>query len=237
MSGPAASARALVSAAADLLWPPRCGGCDLPGTMLCERCRAALALIESATACPLCGAPDGLDGCAECGRSSFAFEAARCAGVFEPPLSRLVILHKDAGELRLTAVLAALAVEAAGEWVAWADAVVAVPASPAAVRRRGFDHGALLAGALSAATGLPALDALEARRRSDQRRLGADERRTNARASLVAIDGVFVPARVLLLDDVLTTGATLDAASAALLDAGAVEVRALAVARTCGGRL
>jgi predicted amidophosphoribosyltransferase len=157
--------------------------------------------------------------------------------VLEWPLSRAVTLHKDAGELRLTALLATLAVEAAGEWVEWAQAVAFVPAAPGAIRRRGFDHGALLAAAFAAHGGVSALDALSARPRRDQRGLSREARSINARASIAPRPGVAVPPRVLLLDDVFTTGSTLDAATFALLGVGAHEVRAVAIARACGGRI
>jgi predicted amidophosphoribosyltransferase len=230
-------ARRAAGTAADLLWPARCAGCDLPGTLLCECCRTAMTLIGREHACPRCGAPEGDHGCAECGRSEFTFAAARCAGALEWPLSRAITLHKDAGELRLTSLLASLAADAAGEWTVWAHAVIAVPASPGAFARRGFDHGALLAGAFACATGVPALDALRARPRRDQRHLSRERRTTNAAASIVACPRAHVPARVLVLDDVMTTGATFEAATRALLGAGAREVRAVAVARACGGRL
>jgi predicted amidophosphoribosyltransferase len=229
--------RAALAAAADVVWPARCAGCDLPGALLCERCASVLPLIDRATACPRCGAPDGLHGCAECARTPLVFERARCAGVLEWPLSRAVTLLKDAGELRLVSVLAELASAAAGDWTSWAQAVAFVPASPAAVVRRGFDHGALLATAFGCAAGVPAVDALRARPRRDQRGLSREKRGANARASVGARTGVAVPPRVLVLDDVFTTGATLDAAAAALLDAGAREVRVVAVARACGGRM
>jgi predicted amidophosphoribosyltransferase len=232
---PAASATA--AALADLLWPPRCAGCDMPGVLLCPRCRSALPLIAQQEACPSCGAPDGSHGCAECGRTSFAFTAARCAGVLEWPLSRLVTLHKDAGELRLTPMLASLAAEAAGEWAAWAQAAAFVPAAPGALLRRGFDHGALLSAAFSDAAAVPSIDVIEARPRRDQRGLTREARRENARASLRPLPAVSAPHRVLLLDDVFTTGATLDAATLALMEAGASEVRVVAIARACGGRL
>jgi predicted amidophosphoribosyltransferase len=219
------------------MWPARCAGCDLPGTLLCDRCRARLPLIDEATACSRCGAPDGAYGCAECGRRSLGFAAGRCAGVFEWPLDRAIRLHKDAGELRLTNVLAHLAADAAGEWACWAQAVVPVPTSPGAVARRGFDHGALLAAEFAHLTGVPAVEALRARPRRDQRGLDRERRAANARASIVAAPGAAVPGRVLVLDDVFTTGATLDAAAVALAGAGAREVRVLAVARACGGRL
>jgi len=230
-------ARRVLCAAADLLWPARCAGCDLPGAMLCASCAAVLPRIRFEDACPRCGAPDGAHGCAECGRTELSFERARCAGVFEWPLDRMVRLHKDAGELRLSAPLAALVSEAAAEWTSWAQAVVPVPASPGAIARRGFDHGARLATVFSGLTDVPALDALRALPRSDQRGLSRERRGANARASIVSVPRVAVPPRVLLLDDVFTTGATLDAATAALLSAGGREVRVLAVARACGGRL
>jgi len=233
----AAGCRRAVLAAAELMWPPRCAGCDLPGTLLCGRCREELALIDRDSACPRCGAPDGAHGCAECGRSDLAFALGRCAGVFEWPLDRMVRLHKDAGELRLTGVLARLALDTAGEWASWAQAVVPVPASPGAVARRGFDHGASLAAEFSHLAGVPALEALRALPRRDQRGLDRERRALNARASIVAAAGVAVPPRILVLDDVFTTGATLDAAAVALGGAGAREVRVLAVARACGGRL
>lgn len=205
--------------------------------MLCHSCRAALPIITPEEACVRCGAPDGAHGCAECGRTELVFDHARCAGVFEWPLDRMIRLHKDSGELRLGDPLAALVARAAGEWIGWAHAVVPVPTSPGAVARRGFDHGARLTAAFSSLTALPALDALRALPRRDQRGLTREGRGANARASIVHARGVTVPGRVLLLDDVFTTGATLDAAASALMTAGAGEVRAIAVARACGGRL
>ncbi len=229
--------RALGSALADALWPARCAGCDLPGTLLCPACRRDLALVDQSEACPRCGAPDGLHGCAECCRSEFTFASARCAGILEWPLSRMVTLHKDAAELRLTALLARLLADAAGEWCDWAQAVVGVPASPGAFARRGFDHGALLAAEFAHVTGVPALEVLRALPRRDQRQLSRESRGTNAGASIGYLRPTPVPSRILVLDDVMTTGATMEAAACALMSAGAGEVRGLAVARACGGRL
>jgi predicted amidophosphoribosyltransferase len=157
--------------------------------------------------------------------------------VLEWPLSRAVTLHEDAAELRLTPFLAQLASDAAGEWCGWARAVACVPASPGAYARRGFDHGALLGAAFARVTGVPAIDVLRALPRRDQRLLGRERGRANAGASLVAVPGAFVPARVLVLDDVMTTGATIESAAVALLEAGAAEVRVVAVARACSGNI
>ncbi len=217
----------------ELVAPTRCAGCELPGLLLCERCSDALVRIDAASACPRCGAPDGARHCSECDGRSFAFAAARCAGVLTHPLARLVVLYKDGGERRLAPVLAAMLAESLGEWTSWPQAVVGIPASRRALLRRGFDHGALLADALAARLDVPRVPALARVTSGDQRRLGREERAANLAAALVPSPGVEMPPRVLLADDVLTTGATLDAAARVLLAAGASEVRACAVARAC----
>ncbi len=218
----------------ELLFPTRCAGCDLPGALLCDGCRGRLRTIEPATACPRCGAPGGAARCSECAGASFAFAAARCAGTFEPPLSRLVVLHKDGGERRLGRVLAAVLAGTLEEWLTWPDAVLGVPATPAALARRGFDHGSALASAVADLGGVPYTRVLACGARRDQRGLGREARAANVGAALRIREGAVVPGRILLVDDVLTTGATLDAASRALLAAGAREVRVAAVARACG---
>jgi ComF family protein len=217
----------------ELVAPTRCAGCDLPGTLLCAACAADLPTIDGASACRRCGVPDGARHCAECAGRHFAFAEARCAGVFGHPLSRLVVLFKDGGERRLASILGELVASAQEYGRDLPDAVVGIPASPAALARRGFDHGALLAAATASALGVPALAALTSLTHGDQRRLGRDERAANLRGGLALSPGVEVPPRVLLVDDVLTTGATLDSAARVLLAAGAEEVRAAAVARAC----
>jgi predicted amidophosphoribosyltransferase len=216
----------------ELLYPTRCAGCDRPGSLLCDGCRASLPLIAPARACPRCGAPEGARWCGECAGESFAFTAVRCAGTFEHPLARMVAIHKDAGERRLAQTLAGLAADACADWATWPDAVVGVPATSAAVARRGYDHGSSIAAELAALLGAPTLDALIARTRRDQRDLGRDERWDNARQALEVPADLALPPLILLVDDVFTTGATLNAAAAALLAAGAREVRGLTVARS-----
>lgn len=226
-----------MSALVDFVFPPRCAGCDRPGTLLCDRCSADIVRIDPATACARCGAPLRAAPCAECGGRPFAFSAARCAALLEPPVSRAIVVLKDGGERRYARVLAAVLAESIGPWLEDAGLIVPVPASPAALRRRGFDHASDLALALGRATGLPAARLLRAHPGADQRELGRDARFRN-RLGAFYLDpaasrhGVVAGARIVLVDDVLTTGASFDAASRALLDAGAGEVRAAAVARS-----
>ncbi len=191
-------------------------------------------MIDPAKACPTCGAPGGVRWCGECTDREFAFSTVRCAGVFEPPLSRCVTLYKDAAELRLAPLLAAMAAEVVADWGGELDAVVPIPPSPGAVARRGFDHTARLACDVGAMLGVPAMDLLVCRPRRDQRSLSRRQRLVNAEGSLRPMHGVWPPSRVLLLDDVFTTGATIDAGARALVAAGVADVRAVAIARACG---
>jgi predicted amidophosphoribosyltransferase len=214
----------------ELLYPTRCAGCDLPGTLLCEACQAALPRIAPAGACPRCGAPYGWLVCTECWDRDLAFEAGVSAGSLEHPLARVVTLFKDGGERRLASLMAGLLMDAVGPWQGWPDAISYIPATAKARRRRGFDHAAEIAGELAALLDVPLTSALGRERARDQRELGRAERFANARGTFVA-NGVQLPPHVLLVDDVLTTGATLDAAAAALKGAGAVEVRVATVAR------
>lgn len=227
----------LLDAILEVVAPTRCAGCDFPGTLLCDDCRASLAIINQVHACPRCGAPFGLLTCTECWQSEFAFEAAWCLGTLERPLSRCITLYKDGGERRLAPTLAGVLLDGCdgqepAAWVGdWADAIVAVPASRAAVSRRGFDHAASLAQAMADRCGVPRLEALARPVRRDQRALGRAGRQENLSGAFTNTPDVVVPKRVLLIDDVMTTGSTLDAAAEALLASGAQEVRVWALAR------
>ena len=97
--------------------------------------------------------------------------------------------------------------------------------------RRGFDHTSALARIVGVRLGVPTSVLLEARSRDDQRALGRDARFANMAGAFAMLPDAIVPARVLLVDDVFTTGATFDGAARALLAAGAREVRVAAVAR------
>ncbi len=220
----------LVEGLRELLWPTRCAGCDLPGSLLCETCRESLALVDPETACPRCGAPHGWLVCTECWNSEFPFVDAVSAGLLQPPLSRMVVLHKDSHERRLAGVMAELLVVPVREREWKPDVVCGVPASRAAISRRGFDHGAALAQALACRMDRPYEKLLTREKVLDQRGLGRDDRAANALDSF-ALSGQTMGRDILVVDDVFTTGATLSGAAAVLMAAGASRVRVAAVAR------
>jgi predicted amidophosphoribosyltransferase len=168
--------------------------------------------------------------CTECWDTEFSFQACCALGLLDGPLSRAVVLLKDGGEQRLATVLGQLlAARIKRMWGDWADAVCWVPASRAAIRRRGFDHAALLADRVAQCLGVPAHPALQRVRSTELRGLGKAERAQVTRGFHAARR---VHGNIVLIDDVFTSGATAQAATDALLLAGAAAVRIAVLART-----
>jgi ComF family protein len=221
----------------ELLWPTRCACCERLGDLLCDSCLDALPRIDFALACPRCGAPFGRLVCTECSPAYepiiYSFAQARCALEFTEATRRLIVAYKDGGERRLAVVLASLIAQAIPlEWRLWADAFTWIPADGEAVRRRGFDHMELIAHVLAARTGLRQVALLEKRARFDQRRLGRTERKRNMETVFAVREGgPASSANLILIDDVFTTGASLDAATRVLREAGFGEIRVATVAR------
>lgn len=232
--------RGAAEALAETLWPTRCAVCDLPGEVLCDDCRLRLPYLDWWRACPRCGAPFGRVQCSECnpvvlGAAGFEeppFDGCASAVVLDDATARIVRTWKDAGERRLVHEMAALMASVAPPaWLAARPAVVAVPATAAALRRRGFDHGSDLARALAARIGADAPPLLARPKARDQRSLGRRGRIANMEGRFLALPGADAPETALIVDDVYTTGSTLFAAAQAVRAAGARQVLALTFAR------
>lgn len=214
MTAPASLAEVVRSALSDalaLLLPITCAGCDEPDVTLCEPCTAALAPRPSVR--PI-DAPGG---------AVPVWSGLRFDGV----TARVVRAIKEDGRTPLARALAPALAAAVARLEAPDAVLVPVPTSRAAFRRRGFRVPDLIA----ARAHLPVARLLRpVRRTGDQRSLDREERRRNVAQSLSARDAA--SRRVIVLDDVVTTGATLEEAVRALRAAGAAVVGAVTVAAT-----
>lgn len=246
-------AAAVVQAALDLLFPPVCLVCGAIGhgarPSLCGACWRGIGRLAPPW-CAICGRPrwtfggptgpppaDGAppEVCGACRRHRPRFTYARAAALYDGVLREAVQALKFAGKTALAAPLGDLLLDACASGLPVApDVVVPVPLARSRERERGFNQAALLARRVARGLGLP-LDARAARRvraTRAQSELSGSERRANVRGAFAARPGPRLVGRhVLLVDDVLTTGATASECARALLGAGALTVGALAVAR------
>lgn len=215
----------------DLVFPPRCVACGHAADTLCGACRARLRPLAP-PGCNRCGAPTvwPVERCRECAGRRLAFATARAATIYEGPAKALVRAWKERG-LRRVATLAAQLVVDRVEPVA-ADVIAYIP--PDAVRqlRRGAHPAELLADELGRRWGLDTARLL-GRSAFGGRQTGLPyaERTRNLRGAFIPLAGA-VPRRVLLVDDVYTTGSTASAAATALRAAGATRVDVVTFART-----
>ena len=231
---------ARTGAAACRLWPGHCLVCRSPaavaGIDLCAACRRSLPWQR--TACPSCALPLGVPAaaCGHCQRRPPPVAATRAAFRYEPPLDRLLPRLKFHGDLAAGRLCAGLMAEAFAAALADAprpEALLPLPLHRARLRRRGFDQTLELARPLARALGVPLRDDLLVRVRdtAPQSRLAAPARRRNLRGAFAVRDDRPLPAHVALVDDVMTTGATLHAAAEALRRAGVARVEAWVCAR------
>jgi len=221
----------------ELIAPTRCAGCERQGELFCPKCLAQLnQSYLNRQACPKCAGPYGALTCTECWEINYSFEQALALDILDGPLARAIVLYKDANERRLAQVLGHLLAECVqSNWKNWlkqADAICWIPTSVDALRRRGFDHGKLLAQNVASSLGLPALALLERKRARDQRGLSRKERLSGAQDFTCGLNSGQVSVQnVLLVDDVFTTGATAESATCSLLATGTQEVRIAVLGR------
>ena len=210
----------------ELLLPPACAGCGRFGRVLCADCVAGFRNA---------GAPEDRFAAADPGllvgdALELAVAAFAHAGTLRRALQRLK--YGGSGQIaRPLARAAAPALEALTR-ICGPLPLVPVPVHAARQRQRGYNQAALLACALGSTAGVPVLDILERRRpTARQHGLGKAARLHNLRGAFALRAGARVPPRLILVDDILTTSATLESCAGVLRSAGATSVCGFAIAR------
>jgi ComF family protein len=230
----------------DLLFPPRCANCDAESPPadcggLCDACRRRL-LSFAAVRCPCCGArqpEEPFVNCASCGGRPGEFERVWTLGDYAQELRSIVLRMKRPHEAPLTTAMGELLFGSIGASLAdWRpDAVLPVPMHWLRRALRGSNSAELLGETLSRRLAVPNAAACVVRRRHTQPQSGLSPqaRFCNVRGAFRLRKGVdWSEARVLLVDDILTTGATCGEIARLLRRAGAAAAAAVVVARASG---
>ncbi len=228
----------------DVVYPRRCGGCGGEvtgrGMHLCWECLAGAVYVKDPL-CSCCGDP--VDGavhhaflCSWCRRTHPAFAEARSAIRLRGPMKDVIHAFKYERACHLAGDLGGFlvgCVQAHYSEIAF-DGVTYVPLHPLKARERSFNQSRLLAVSVARKLGIPILHRSLSRVRvtRTQTRLSAEERKANVRGAFEARMPEWTEGRrLLLVDDVMTTGATVAECSRVLMDAGAVSVHVVTVAR------
>jgi ComF family protein len=227
----------------DAVLPPRCLKCGEivadPGS-LCGQCWPTLRLL-STPCCACCGLPFEFEMgegslCAACTADRPLYDRARAALTYDDASRDLILRFKHADRIDGAATFAGWMARAGVELVASADLIAPVPLHRWRLVRRRYNQAAILANAIGGLRGKPVVPDLLVRRRAtpSQGHLGRSQRHRNVAGAFALHPGrgqVARGARILLVDDVLTTGATADACARTLRNAGAKAVDLLVLAR------
>ena len=217
----------------DLLFPPRCGGCGRRGSWLCPACLAQVEWIVPPI-CPICGeAASDAAHCPRRARHPQALDGLRSAAWYTGPLRLAIRRFKYRGQRVLAGPLASILLEGWRRDPPPAELLVPVPLHPRRARERGYNQAALLAGRLGRALALPVDTRHLARIRATPPQVGltASQRLANVEGAFAYRGPDLAGRAVCLIDDLCTTGATLEACAAALRQAGAASVWACTLAR------
>lgn len=217
----------------DLIYPPTCGGCEAAGSRWCQNCQANITWIES-PACERCGQSLDRPGiCSTCRHHPPHFELLRSAAVFTGPIRQTLHKLKYRRDMSLGVVLAGILIPYLENLNWQLDWVIPVPLGIARYKERGYNQVELIAKPLAMGVGIPyrSHGLIRVRETRSQVGLSIEQRRENVRGAFEAASGWAYEQRLLIVDDVATSSATMDACASALLQAGASTVFGLTLAR------
>lgn len=232
----------LLDAVIDYLFPPHCAICGRFGAWLCDRCLERVDTFE-APICYRCGMPLGTGlttarhkpGCRAASEKELQIDGFVACGFYEGVLRQAILTFKYDGLQTLASPLGGLM---AAAWTRLSpanlplDGIIPVPLHPARQRHRGFCQATLLARELATELHVPLLEGslIRTKHTMPQVGLSARERQANVRDAFRCTNTALSGKRILVVDDVVTTGSTLGSACAALRQAGSPSAWALTVA-------
>ncbi len=218
----------------DSFFPRRCVGCGRVGSFLCPDCLGKLPRL-TAPFCPRCGRPQASGiVCPNCWQRATEIDGIRSTFRFDEVVRKSVHELKYRNLKAISPCLAELLADYLKENPLPGEALVSVPLHPRRLRERGYNQSGLLAGELGKRIGLPVIEDCLIRVKQAQpqvRAVDVEERRRNVADAFVCRDEKVSGKQIILIDDVCTSGATLESCAAALKDRGATSVWGLTLAR------
>lgn len=217
----------------DLIFPPTCGGCKVAGVRWCGNCQQEINRIVPPI-CKICGQVSRTNSiCQRCRTTPPHYKAVRAWAEFEGPLRNAIHDLKYRKNIGLGASLAQHLVNLFQEYNWPIDIVVPVPLGKQRLRHRGYNQAALLAQPLAYELQLPYNPRVlrRVRETQSQTELSFAERLENVKDAFMATNDAIQDKRVLVIDDVTTSGSTINACSDALMKAGTKAVFGLTLAR------
>jgi ComF family protein len=221
----------------DVLFPPRCVGCQKSGHILCPSCTMQIRPL-SPPVCQRCSSLMATDGtCKQCQYHPLNLSGLRAVSIYQEPLRSCIHALKYDGNTRLAEPLGQLLAQTYINHGMRAEAIIPVPLHSERQQQRGYNHAYLLAEVCATRVGIPLRNDIVVRHRSTTAQVGLnhDERRRNVAGAFLCTPTFATRAlegrTILVIDDVSTTGATLEACAAPLFAAGAASVWGLVLAR------
>lgn len=229
--------RTKISKILDYLYPPRCPVCDrICGDGICDPCRKKLIYIKE-DFCLKCGKPlsdSRQEYCMDCRKRKHFFQQGRSLFSYQGAVRKSLYRLKYANKREYADCFGEEIAEHLGRWIRQKkiSKIVPVPLHPVRKRQRGYNQAALLARSISRNMGIPVDEHLlyRVKRTAPQKKLSGQARRANLRDAFVAVKNIRPGERILLVDDIYTTGSTADAAAECLMKAGKCQVYVITVA-------
>lgn len=221
----------------DLFFPPRCVVCDRPLTYresgVCKTCAESLHKIRDPR-CMKCGKELSEERdvfCKDCTDHAHRFESCRALFLYDDAMKKSIYRFKYDGRKEYAAYYAKALSEELGDWIRSVrpNALIPIPLHPNRLKKRGYNQAELIAGKLSALVNVPVKTDILIRRADTKRQkeLNLSARENNLKKAFKTSENDVKLDTALLVDDIYTTGATMDAAAACLKGAGVSRVYAL----------
>lgn len=230
----------LVNGFLSLFYPTQCRNClryikDFKYLYVCEKCFLLIKKLRG-NICPICSKPLGslyADKCLECLRYKKRFKQIKQAGIYEGALKELIHLLKFYKKKRIADLLFKFIIDNIEEdYLNWPDVIVPVPLSKKVLNERGFNQTEIIGKKIAQYKNKPFLNVVKKIKETlPQNKLGRNERLKNLNGAFET-DVSFKDKKVLIVDDVYTTGATMNEMAKVILEKGALEVKGLAIARS-----